>query len=210
MANATTMAPVSTLEVQKATAELRKMRGALAQWLKYRRMNDEVTQGVRATKKPRALAVQIIAQQRDLATEQKLADQLHTLLSEVMPDAALPAPSVQANPLAAVQLAQIAITGQPPPTTSTPTATGSTQPWLWPVLIVGGLLLAVTTAISSYADVAKSQEQYACIQAGACTDYGFWLKAAAVVGLGWFLWTQTSLPQTVRGAFGPGHGKKGG
>lgn len=209
MANATSMAPVSSTEVQKATGELRRMRGSLMQWLKYRRMNDEVTQGTRATKRPRAMAVQIIAQQRDLGTEQKLADQLHTLLSEVMPDAVLPDPSVQTNPLAAVQLAQIAITGQPPAALNAPSATGSTQPWLWPVLIVGGLLLAVTTAISSYADVAKTQEQYACIQAGACTDYGFWLKAAAVVGLGWFLWTQTSLPQTVRGAFGP-HARKGG
>jgi hypothetical protein len=112
---------------------------------------------------------------------------------------------VQSNPQAAVQLAQIAITGKAPTTTSSPTASGGTMPWLWPVVIVGGLLLAVTTAISSYADVAKTQEQYACIQAGACTDYGFWLKAGGIAMLGWFLWTQTSLKDTVRSL-----GKRGG
>jgi hypothetical protein len=195
-------APVSQQEVAKAQAYLNKMRRSLAAWLKYRRMSDEVAAGARQTKKPLAVARQIVSQ-RDWNTEQKLADQLHVLLSEVMPDAALPDPSVKANPNAAVQLAQIAIGGTS--AASSPTATGSTPPWLWPVVIVGALLLAVTTAISSYADVAKSHEQYACIQAGACTDYGFWLKAGGIAMLGWFLWTQTSLPETVR-AFG----KRGG
>jgi hypothetical protein len=199
MATTAVSQPVSTAEVQKAQAQLTRMRRSLATWLKHRKMNDDVVAGIRPSKKwPQAVAVQY-ASQRDWAIEQKLADQLHALLSEVMPNAALPDPNVSTNNAAAVQLAQIAISGQAPAAQAAPMAQGSTPPWLWPVAIVGGLLLAVTTAISSYADVAKSKEEYNCIQAGACTDYGFWLKAAAVAGLGWFLWTQTGLKDTVRG-----------
>jgi hypothetical protein len=182
------------------------MRHSLKSWLKYRQWNDDVVAGTRPTRQPRAIAVRI-AQQRDWATEQNLADHLHALLSEVMPDAALPEPDVKANPSAAVQLAQIAISGKAPPTTAGPQAQGSTPPWLWPVLIVGGLLLAVTTAIGSMADVAKTKEEYACIQAGACTDYGFWLKAGGIAALGWFLWTQTSLKDTIKSW---GRARKGG
>lgn len=204
-----TSQPVSQAEVQKAQAQLHRMRRSLASWLKYRKMNDDVVAGTRpSTKWPQAVAVQY-ASQRNWDTEQKLADQLHALLSEVMPNAVLPDPDTKANPAAAPQLAQIAITGQPPAAVSSPQGQGATAPWLWPVVIVGGLLLAVTTAISSYADVAKSQEEYACIQAGACTDYGFWLKAAAVAGLGWFLWTQTGIKDTVK-SFGRRSSAKGG
>ena len=188
--------PVSAAEVQKANAQLHAMRRSLASWLKYRKWNDDVVAGTRPSKKwPRAVAAQY-ASQRDWSVEQKLADQLHALLSEVMPNAALPSPDVHTNPNAAPQLATIAITGQAP--LATPEAQGASPAWLWPVLIVGGLLLAVTTAIGSYADVAKTKEQYACIQAGACTDYGFWLKAGGVAALAWFLWTQTSIRETVR------------
>ena len=198
-----TSAPVSPQEVAKAQAHLRRMRQSLVKWLRYRSMNDQVMAGTRKTSKPRALAMQIVAQNRNAATEQNLADQLHTLLSEVMPNAALPNPSLASNPNAAVQLAQIAITGQPPSSVASPEATGATPGWLWPVLIVGGLLLAVTSAISTYADVAATQEQYACIQAGACTDYGFWLKVGGIAMLGWFLWTQTSIKDSFK-ALGAG------
>jgi len=186
---------VSPQEVAKAQAHLRRMRSSLAKWLRYRAMNDQVMAGTRPTAKPRALAVQIIAQNRSAATEQHLADQLHTLLSEVMPNAALPDSNLASNPNAAVQLAQIAITGQAP--AASPQATGSTEAWLWPVLIVGGLLLAITTAINSYADVAATQEQYACVQAGGCNDYSLWLKVGAAVIAGWFLWTQTDLKHSL-------------
>jgi hypothetical protein len=192
-----TSAPVSKEEVMKAQAHLNRMRRSLVAWLKYRRWNDDIATGKRQTTKPRALALQIVKQQRDWATEQKLADQLHVLLSEVMPDAPLPEPDVTANPNAAVILAQIAITGRLPATVASPEPTGANPAWLWPVLIVGGLLLAVTTAIGSIADVAKSKEEYACIQAGACTDYGFWLKIGGVAMIGWLLWTQTSLKDTI-------------
>lgn len=192
-------AGISAGEVAKANAELHRMRHSLQKWLYYRNLNDQVAAGTRPTSKPQALAIQIARTSRDWATEQKLADHLHVLLGEVMPDAALPDPNVTANPQAAVTLAQIAISGQPPVVSPTPIATsGVSPPWLWPVLIVGGVLLAVTTAISSMADVAKSKEEYACIQAGACTDYGFWLKAAAIAVGGWFAWTQLGVGAKVK------------
>jgi hypothetical protein len=75
-----------------------------------------------------------------------------------------------------------------------PLATGGlftgASPWLWPVLIVGAVFLAVTQAISSAADVAKDHEEKACIQAGACTDYGFWLKAGGIAMLAWLAWNK--------------------
>jgi len=192
-AAATSMAaPISPQDVAKAQAHLRRMRSSLSSWLKYRAMNDQVVAGARATTKPRAIAMQVIQRQaaQRAVTERNLADQLHTLLSEVMPNTSLPDP---AQPGAAVPLAQIAITGRVPSAMSSPEATGAAEAWLWPAIIVGGLLLAVTTAVRSMADVAATQEQYACVQAGGCTDYSLWLKAAGVVVLGWFLWTQTRL-----------------
>jgi hypothetical protein len=134
--------------------------------------------------------------------EQDLADQLYALLSELMPDAQLPNANLQSNPQGAVQLAQVAITGQASMQTSAPTATSGTHPWLWPVLIVGGLLLTITTAIQSSADVASQKEQDACIEAGACTDYGFWLKAGGIVMLAWFAWRELGLGDAVKGAIG--------
>jgi hypothetical protein len=67
------------------------------------------------------------------------------------------------------------------------------------VLIVGGLLLAVTTAVKTAADVAKEREHYACIQAGACTDYGFWLKWAGIGTLAYFAWNDMGVGDMVKG-----------
>lgn len=66
------------------------------------------------------------------------------------------------------------------------------------MLIVGGLLIAVTTAIKTAADVAKDSEEKACIQAGACTDYGFWLKAGGVTALVWFAWRELGVGDVVK------------
>lgn len=113
------------------------------------------------------------------------------LLSVLMRGQPLPDPDVAANAGAAVALAQIALQGGT--ALSSPSATGSiwssaAHPWLWPVLIVGGLLLVTTTAIKTAADVAKDREEKACIEAGACTDYGFWLRAGGVAALAWLAW----------------------
>jgi len=186
---ATTTA-ISTTDVQQAAAELARMRRSLSGWLKYRTLNDQVLAGTAPVRKPMAYAQRVVASRRDMAIEQDLATKLSALLTAVMPGTPLPPPDVSSNPQAALQLAQIALLGGT--SVPTPTATGGLfagpHPWLWPALIVGGLLLVVTTAIKTAADVAKDQEQTACIEAGACTDYGFWLKAAGVVTLAWFAW----------------------
>lgn len=180
---------ITTQEVKQAAAELARMQGALASWLKYRTLNDQVFAGVARVRKPLAYAQRVVAQ-RDMAVEQDLAVKLSALLSALMPGQSLPSADLSSNPQGAVQLAQIALAG---PSLSSPSATGgflsaASHPWLWPVLIVGGLLLVTTTAIKTAADVAKDQEEKACIEAGACTDYGFWLKVGGVVAIAWFAW----------------------
>lgn len=175
---------VSKDAVSKAKIELDRMKRSLASWLKYRKLNDAVAAGSAPTKKPLAYAQTVIAQSRDWGAEQKLAKQLHVLLAESFPGAQLPDPDVQKNPEAAVQLALMAINGPGTATSSPVTQDG----WMWPVLIVGGLLLAVTTVVRTLADVQKEREHNACIQAGACTDYGFWLKAGGVAALVWVAW----------------------
>jgi len=181
---------ITTGEVQQAARELAGMRRSLASWLKYRTLNDQVTAGTAKLRKPLAYAQRVVAQ-RDMAIEQDLATKLSVLLTALMPEQALPVADLSVNPAGAVQLAQIALAG--PSMLSSPSPTGGFlsaggHPWLWPVLIVGGLLLVTTTAIKSAADVAKDQEEKACIEAGACTDYGFWLKAGGILALAWFAW----------------------
>ncbi len=184
---ATTQAAVSTKDVKAAALELASMRRSLGGWLKYRTINDSVMAGtVMKIRKPLGYAQRVVASRRDPATEADLAQKLYTLL-DALEVQNLPDPS---QPNAAVTLAQIAMQGS----TGVPVATGgfmgASHPWLWPVLIVGGLLIAVTTAIKSSADVAKDQEQTACIEAGACTDYGFWLKAGGIAALVYILWRE--------------------
>jgi len=184
---------ITTREVQVAAAELDKMRGSLSAWLKYRTLNDRVLAGTALVKKPMPYAQRVIASTRDMAVEQDLATKLHSLLEVVMSGQKLPDDDIRSNPDAAVQLAQIALMGGR--ALSGPSATGNVasavgHAWMWPVLIVGGLLVAVTTAIKTAADVAKDREEKACIEAGACTDYGFWLKAGGAIALGWFAWKE--------------------
>jgi len=189
-------AVVSAGDVKQAKLELDHMKRSLQSWLKYRTLNDAVAAGTAPTKKPRRYAATVVTQSRDWAGEQRLANQLAVLLAESFPDAKIPDANVTSNPQAAVQLAQIAING-PGPTASSPEAQGFV--WLWPVLIVGGLLLAVTTAIKTAADVAKDKEEKACIEAGACTDYGFWLKAGGIAALAWVAW-QMGVGEKIKGA----------
>lgn len=190
------MAGITTTAVRGAAAELAKMQGSLRGWIKYRELNDLVLAGQAQTKIPPSHAKRLIAQTRDLALEQDLANKLHALLAELMPQITLPNPDLSQNPTAAVQLAKLALSGGSGPQPLS--GLGITHPWLWPVVIVGGLLLAVTTAVKTAADVAKEREHYACIQAGACTDYGFWLKAGGVTILAWFAWTQLGVGDFVK------------
>ena len=196
---------ITPRKVKTAASELAAMRRSLSSWLHYRTLNDGVLAGTVRTKKPLAYAQRHIAQSRDMASEQDLADRLHALLTEVMPDAALPNADLRTNPSGAVQLAQIAITGKAP--SASPAAVGgisASHPWLWPVLIVGGLLLVVTTAIKSAADVAAQKEQDACIEAGACTDYGFWLKVGGIAMLAYIAYKELGGKELLRSKLGRG------
>jgi hypothetical protein len=190
-----TTALVSKTDVQRAKVELDRMRGSLKSWLKFRTLNDAVVAGTAPTKKPRKFAVEVITQSRDWDAEAKLAKQLYVLLSETMPGVQLPQPSIATNPQAAVQLAQIALNGPP---SSSPQAQGA---WYtsWPIMIVGGLLLAITVTVSTVANVAKDREEKACIQAGACTDSGFWIKVGGVSMLVYIAW-QMGLGERVKKA----------
>jgi len=186
---------ITTAEVQQAASELARMRGALASWLKYRTINDRVLAGTAQVRKPMPYAQRVVASRRDVAVEQDLANKLSALLGAIMPGQMLPSSDLSSNPQGAVELAQIALTGG----AAGPAATGgfATPGWLsWPVLIVGGLLLVALTAIKSAADVAKDQEEKACIEVGACTDYGFWLKAGGVAVLAWLAWEKLGIKHT--------------
>jgi hypothetical protein len=180
----TAAALVSKTDVQRAKVELDRMKGSLRSWLKFRALNDAVAAGTAPTTKPRKYAAEVVTQSRDWDAEQKLAKQLYVLLSETLPGVQLPDPNIVTNPQAAPQLAKIAIDGPP---SSSPQAQGA---WYtsWPVLIVGGLLLAITTTIRTVAEVAKDKEEKACIQAGACTDSGFWLKVGGISMLVYIAW----------------------
>ena len=182
---------ITQKDVKKAAAELEAMRGSLRRWLSYRATNDRVLAGTAKLRKPVSYAQRVVATRRDMAAEQDLAQKLYELLSVTLPDVQLPNADVSANPNAAPQLAMIAITGQAPGTAA-PALSGVTasHPWLWPVLIVGGLVIMVTTAIKSAADIAAQKEQDACIEAGACTDYGFFLKAGGIAALVWLAWKE--------------------
>jgi len=189
---------ITTTAVKTAAAELDKMRGSVKGWLKYREINDRVIAGTAPTKIPPGIAKRVVLQSRDMAVEQDLANKLYALLAELYPGTSLPSPDLTQNPRGAVDLARLAVTDAAP---AAPGMSGvmQTHPWLLPVLIVGGLLLGVTTAIKTAADVAKEKERYACIQAGACTDYGFWLKAGGVAVLAWFAWKELGVGEAVRG-----------
>lgn len=201
---ASTATVVSASDVARAQAELERMKRSLRGWLKYRLLNDAVVAGTAPTKKPRGYAIAVISN-RNMTTEAKLAQQLYVLLTESFPDADIPLPDVTVNPNAAVVLAQMAISPTPPPAASAPIAAGMAA-WLWPVLIVGGLLLAVTTAIQSQAEVAQTAEQTACIEAGACTDSGFWLKAGGIAMLVYVAW-QMGVGDQVKRALAPRKGR---
>jgi hypothetical protein len=194
-------------DVEKARGQLRAMQGSLADWLRYRAINDQwsrLPQPVKS-KLPGIDGRQIAqaAVRSRGAHEYALAQRLHALLSELLPDARLPAADA---PGAAVELAAIAITGGAGPgELAQPAAVGNA--WLsWPVLIVGGLLVVIVTAIKTAADTAREKEHYACIQSGACTDYGFWLKVGGLAALIYVAWHHFDLKTHVRRALAPGRG----
>ena len=194
-------APITSAQAQAAKRELGKMKRSLVAWLKFRATNDQVAAGAavpnaalrhpgKVPTTPAVLAAKL-ARTRP-ATEAMLADRLYQLLAEVFDPTSLPCPDVTTNPNAAVQLAQIAVSGQLPSSSSAPAAAGAW--WVWPAVIVAGAIaIVLITEIQTSADVAKNQEQIACIEAGKCTDSGFWLKVGAIAVVGWIVWDKMGL-----------------
>lgn len=198
-------APVTKDQAVAARNELRRMRSSLMQWLKYRSLNDQVSAGMpvpsplfaKPGAKPMPAAAMALRMRTErMASEQALATQLYTLLSEVFDASTLPTPDISKDSAAAVKLAQIAISGTLPGESAAPAAAGFI--WMWPlVIVVGAIAFVITSQIRSSADVAKEKERLACVEAGKCTDSGFWMKVGAITLVGWIAWDKFGLRERV-------------
>ncbi len=194
-----------TAKAQAETA-LRSMKGSLRSWLSYRKQMDEYVSGKRpapmlfrapgAAPLPPKVIAQTLTRER-AKVEQDLAETLYALLTECGVDAAnLPTPSVVTDPNSAAKLAEIAIAGQCPSDVSSPQAQG----FIWFIVIpVAGIVLLLSQMIKSKAEVAKEAERMRCIESGACTDYGFWLKIASITVVGWIAWDKFGVRERVKG-----------
>jgi len=189
---------------KKAEASLKQMQGGLKKWLKFRKRMNEYVAGQlqapalfrRAKPLPAAVVARTLRGDR-YADEQDLAETLYALLTECGADpSALPAPDVAKDPDAAVKLAHIAVQGKTPSEASSPQAQGI----VWFVLAIpaAAVVLVISQIVKSKADVAKHKEEMRCIQSGACTDYGFWLKVGAVATISWLAWDKFGLREAVR------------
>lgn len=190
----------------QAKRELARMKRSLTRWLRYRASNDQVAAGAAAAvpspilKRPGAnpapAAVVQMNLQRIRTGEAALAAHLHQLLSEVFDAGTLPSPT---SADAAPRLASIAIAGKLPGELASPTPVG-TLPWVWPaVIVVGGIVLVLTTLIRSNADQQMESERLECVKSGKCTDTGFWLKVGAVGFVGWLAWDKAGLGHRLTG-----------
>jgi len=199
-------APVTAAQALEAKAELKRMRRSLAEWLKYRSINDRTAAGhalprpalKRPGARPAPPAVMALRLSSDRAgREAALAAQIHSLLSEVFDSSTLPSPQA---PGAAVTLAQIAISGKLPGEAGAPQAAGFS--FVWPiVIVVGAVAYVITTKINSDADAAKEHERIECVKSGGCTDSGFWMKVGAAAFLGWLAWDKMGLRERAKTFF---------
>ena len=193
------VSPTSQAQAERA---IKAMRRSLKGWLKDRaRMDAYVAGKIKppsffrapgAKPLPPAVVGASLRQDR-FASEQDLATMLYGLLSE-MGIAALPAPNVAKDPDAAVKLAKIAIAGR------TPSEGPEPQGIVWFALAIpiAGVVIIASQFITSRAEVAKEQERIRCIESGACTDYGFWLKVGAIATVGWIAWDKLGLREKVK------------
>lgn len=192
-------APVTPAEKAKAEKRIKQMRRSLTRWLKKRKINDEAAMGLRKAKVPASVLAKTLPLERDWNLEQRLAIQLHGLLSEFMDAATLPNPDISKDPNAAVKLAQIAIGGKLPSEASAPQAQGLLPLLVWPVvLVVGMVLFVVMGKISSDADLAELKEENRCKASGACTDSGFWLKLAGITIVSWIAWDKLGVKKAFK------------
>lgn len=188
---------------KKAEAALKQMQRSLKKWLKKRKHMDEYVAGKikapalfrRAKPLPPAVVGATLRAER-YADEQDLAETLYGLLIECGLDAsALPAPNVEADPNAAVKLATVAITGKTPSEVQSPQAQGIV--WFVLAIPVAGVVLVASQFIKSKADVALKKEEMRCVESGACTDSGFWLKVGAISLTAWLAWDKFGLREAI-------------
>lgn len=178
-----------------AKREVEKMKSSLRSWLAYRERLDAAADGSTPGKFPPETVRAIVAAYRDSSVELNMARELHALLSQVVDPSTLPSPTSED---AAVKFARLVVNGSLESSVPTPQAQG-----IWPlVILAGAIVLTLVVAVRSWADVAKEREHYACIRAGACTDYGAWLKWGVIFGVGYVVWTQTDLKNQISGIFG--------
>jgi hypothetical protein len=184
-------AQVAALEPNGAVAAqraLKRMKRSLKGYLKIRSKLTDLMSGKRKGKIPASLARSII--DLDPVGEQKLANDIYVLLSEVHDPANLPLPS----PDSVVALAKIAITGEVGQAADKPVAQG-----FLPILILAGagvILLSITSFISNRADVQKKKLEIECQKAGECpTTSETIVKVAAIGFIGWFAWEKMGLKQ---------------
>jgi len=185
----------------RAKASLKAMQRNLKGWLKYRKIMNDYIAGKREAPKvflapgvkplPRATLAATLAAER-YADDQDLATKLYSLLTECgMDPASLPNPDVAQDPNAALKLATIAVRGKTPD--EVPSAQAQGIVWFVLLIPVAGAVFVLSQYISSKAEVEKEKERLRCVQAGACTDSGFWLKIASVAVLGWLAWDKFGL-----------------
>ena len=166
---------VSAKEKAIAEQEIRKMRGSLTKWLKFRNLL--------------AAPPQTVSPLEMSPTEKRLGKRLYVLLSEMFDPQQLPSENEP------IKLAQIAVAGKLPSESMKPTAQG--MAWLWPaVAVVGLVLLTVVIKIKTDADDAADQREHQAIMAGKATDSGFWLKMAGIGIVAWLLWEKFGLKKT--------------
>lgn len=190
-------------EKRQAEAALKQMQRSLKGWLKFRKKLDAYVAGevkapalFRRTKPLPPNTVAVTLRNDRYAGEQDLADTLYSLLTETgCPASALPSPNVAKDPDAAVKLAQIAIASKCPQDVVSPQSTGIV--WFVLAIPIAGVVLVISQFIKSKAEVEKEKERLRCIQAGACTDAGFWLKIGAVATLSWLAWDKFGLREAV-------------
>lgn len=197
------MGAVDEAATQKqAERSLKQMQRGLKKWLKVRKRMNEYAAGKVKAKRMVSLPSPVVAatlRQERFADEQDLAETLYALLTECGADpAALPEPNVAKDQNAAAKLALIAIQGKTPSEVKSHSAQGIA--WFVLAIPIGGIVLVLSQAIKSKADLAAQKEENRCIESGACTDSGFWLKVASVSVIAWILWDKVGLKEAAQGA----------
>lgn len=191
-------------EQRQAKKALEQMQGSLKSWLRTRKHMDEYVAGKvkapalfrRAKPLPPAVVATTLRTDR-YADEQELAEVLYALLVECgMDSSALPIPDVAKDPNVAVKLATVAIKGKVSSSTNAPAAQGIV--WFVLAIPIAGVVLVVSQWIKSKADVIKEKEKIRCIESGACTDEGFWLKIGSIGLVSWLAWDKLGLREAVR------------